>query len=73
MILKVEPTSSISPSFEVPISFSAPNYVQVPGYAGYYRIGPATGYMACNLQVKPNWFHRMFSKVLLGWEWVDNV
>jgi hypothetical protein len=45
----------------------------IPEYAGYYRIGPATGYMACNFETKPNWLHRMFSKLLLGWEWVDNV
>ena len=45
----------------------------IPKYAGYYRIGPPTGYTSFTLSKKPNWFHRMFSKVLLGWEWVDNV
>jgi len=42
-------------------------------YAGSYRIGPPTGYTSFSLSKKPNWFHRMFSKLLLGWEWVDNV
>lgn len=73
MILKFEPTSSISPLSETPIISGAPNYIQVPRYAGYYRIGSATEYLAFNLQIKPNWFHRMFTKLLLGWEWVDNV
>jgi hypothetical protein len=45
----------------------------IPKYAGYYRIGPPTGYTSFTLSKKPNWFHRMFSKLLLGWEWVDNV
>jgi hypothetical protein len=42
-------------------------------YAGCYRIGPPTGYTSFSLDKKPNWFHRMFMKLLLGWEWVDNV
>jgi len=43
-----------------------------PEYVGGYRIGKNPGYVQFNLTNKPNWLHRKFSKLLLGWEWVDN-
>ena len=40
-------------------------------YAGYYKIGGNTG-MQISLSKKPKWIHRKFTKLLLGWEWIDN-
>jgi hypothetical protein len=42
-----------------------------PVYDGYYKIGGDTG-MHINLGKKPKWLHRKFTKLLLGWEWVNN-
>jgi hypothetical protein len=46
-----------------------PNMFFTPNYVGGYKIGKGTYF---NLIEKPTWLHRKFSKLLLGWEWVDN-
>lgn len=39
-----------------------------PPAVGSYKIGE---FLAFNFPVKPNWFHRMMTRILLGWKWVD--
>jgi hypothetical protein len=41
-------------------------------YAGYYKIGGDIG-IKIYLSKKPKWFHRNFTKLLLGWEWVSDT
>jgi hypothetical protein len=36
--------------------------------AGYYVINDG---LRVQFKQKPNWFHRIMTKLLLGWKWVD--
>ena len=38
-------------------------------YVGYYDIIP--GEFSIYLRKKPNFIHRWFTRVLLGWKWTD--
>jgi hypothetical protein len=40
-----------------------------PVSAGYWGIGGDS--MQIHREKKPNWLHRTFSKILIGWEWKD--
>ena len=40
-----------------------------PAYVGYYDIIP--GEFSIYLKKKPNFIHRWFTRVLLGWRWKD--
>jgi hypothetical protein len=43
-----------------------------PTYVGGYRIGKElTGSIQFNLTYKPNFIHRFFMKICLGWYWFD--
>lgn len=49
-------------------------YVKPPVYAGAYRIGKEdTNNLYISLNYKPNRIHRFFSRVLIGWYWVENI
>lgn len=41
-----------------------------PKTVGSYQIG---GNLQVHLNHKPNRVHRYFTKLLLGWEWIDHV
>ena len=28
-------------------------------------------YVGCYVNTKPNWFHRLMARLLLGWKWED--
>ena len=53
-----------SPSKRPEINFT-------PIYAGRYRIGNDKDYIDFCLMHKPNWVHRKFCHLLLGWRWID--
>lgn len=41
-----------------------------PNYVGGYRLGKQKLYsVLINLTYKPNWFHRQFMRIFLGWYW----
>jgi hypothetical protein len=40
-----------------------------PSTVGYYRFLDSKFYF----RKKPCWFHRMMTKILLGWEWKDEI
>lgn len=40
-----------------------------PKKVGYYKINKGLHIYFTN---KPNWFHRFMTKLLLGWQWVDD-
>jgi hypothetical protein len=43
-----------------------------PTYVGGYRIGKELiGSIQFNLTYKPNFIHRFFMKICLGWYWFD--
>lgn len=42
-----------------------------PNRVGHWEIGSGLSKMVLPQDKKPNPFHRFFSKLLLGWEWVD--
>jgi hypothetical protein len=39
-----------------------------PPPVGRYVIN---SYMSFTFPTKPNWWHRMWTKVFFGWEWID--
>ena len=41
-------------------------------YAGCYQIGDDNYNIEFCLQEKPNWLHRKFCQLLLGWKWIDS-
>lgn len=43
--------------------------IGAPKYVGYYDIIP--GEFSIYLRKKPNFIHRWFTRVLLGWKWKD--
>lgn len=45
-------------------------FIAPPNPVGRYEIGGQYG-MHVTLSKKPMWIHRVFSKILLGWEWYD--
>ncbi len=45
-------------------------YLHPKKYVGGYRIGGPLGWQI-NLEKKPIWLHRVMTRVLLGWEWID--
>ena len=45
--------------------------VSTPIYAGRYRLGDDHSYLDFCLMSKPNWVHRKFCQLLLGWRWID--
>ena len=42
---------------------------QQPAWVGHWIINPQFKVASTK---KPNWIHRYFSKLLLGWEWSDD-
>ena len=38
---------------------------------GYYKIGGPEGF-GFYLEERPNKLHRFFTRLLLGWKWIDN-
>jgi hypothetical protein len=44
-----------------------------PTRVGGYRMGEDPGYIQFNLTKKPNWFHRLGVRIVLGWVWIDGV
>lgn len=42
--------------------------LSLPKYVGYYTINSNVSFF---FQKKPNLAHRIFTKLLLGWEWRD--
>lgn len=50
------------------------NITKIVGYYGISKRSNEINYTH-ELQIyftkKPNWFHRMMTKILLGWEWFD--
>lgn len=59
-------------------AYQAPGWVTsstgfgFPKIVGFYHIGGNPG-LRLHLNHKPNKVHRYFMKLLLGWEWKDNV
>ena len=50
------------------------NGFKQPVYAGGYRIGKNLNHSVIfNITYKPNLIHRFFSKLFLGWQWIDNL
>jgi hypothetical protein len=48
------------------------DFVAPPKVVGGYRIGKElTGSIQFNLTYKPNFIHRFFMKICLGWYWFD--
>jgi hypothetical protein len=45
------------------------NTLKSPTYVGVYRIGKELSF---SFMIKPSLIHRFFSKLLLGWQWIDN-
>jgi len=41
----------------------------LPNYVGMYEVVEGIHFSTTK---KPNFIHRFFSKLLLGWKWVDN-
>jgi hypothetical protein len=44
------------------------NVIKKPKQIGYYRVGRGFNIF---FEKKPNGLRRFFTKVLLGWEWID--
>lgn len=45
-----------------------------PKYIGGYDISGnkgGVGSIVFNMNKKPNWFHRLCTKLFLGWDWID--
>lgn len=42
----------------------------VPIYVGCYQIGGPMG-LEIKFESRPNWWHRAWSRWLLGWRWID--
>jgi hypothetical protein len=46
-------------------------------HTGTWMIGTTKGEFRCYLEfhyyngIKPNWFHRLMARLLLGWKWED--
>lgn len=54
-------------------TISLENYkVFLPTHAGGYQIGDENGSVTFNIGKKPNFIHRFFTRVLLGWKWIDS-
>lgn len=48
---------------------SAPLYsISIPHTVGSWELAPGA---MINIPVKKNWFHRMMTRLLLGWKWID--
>jgi len=48
-------------------------FYEPPKSVGGYRIGKElNGSIQFNLTYKPNFIHRFFMKICLGWYWFDN-
>lgn len=49
-------------------------FVSPPKHVGGYRIGNhKSNYIQFNLVNKPNWLHRQFMRICLGWYWFDEI
>lgn len=42
--------------------------ISYPVYAGIYRINET---LLITFIKKPNWWHRLWTRILLGWKWED--
>lgn len=42
--------------------------VQLPKYKGYWKLSEAVHF---HMTKRPNWFNRIMTKLLIGWDWVD--
>ena len=50
------------------------NITKIVGYYGISKRSNEINYtheVQIYFTKKPNWFHRMMTKILLGWEWFD--
>jgi hypothetical protein len=45
------------------------NLQMPPPSVGEYQI---LGHLSFHFPKKPNWFHRMMTRLLLGWVWIDH-
>lgn len=46
-------------------------FTQPPKNVGYWRLTPPPNSFSIGCTKKPSWLKRMFTKWLLGWEWLD--
>ena len=51
------------------IEFRNGIFVKLPKYKGYYSIN---NNLRISFEKKPNWFHRIMTRLLLGWRWKND-